>query len=31
VEKALRKLEEKYRDLYDNAPDMYHSVNGDRI
>lgn len=26
-EGALRRSEEKYRDLYDNAPDMYHSVN----
>ncbi|HTZ18446.1 MAG TPA: ABC transporter substrate binding protein [Dissulfurispiraceae bacterium] len=31
VEKALRVSEEKYRDLYDNAPDMYHSINGDGI
>ncbi len=31
VELALRESEEKYRDLYDNAPDMYHSLNGDGI
>jgi PAS domain S-box-containing protein len=31
VEKALRESEEKYRDLYDNAPDMYHSVDIDGI
>ena len=30
-ESALRQSEEKYRDLYDNAPDMYHSVNRDGI
>ena len=30
-EAALRKSEEKYRDFYDNAPDMYHSVNGEGI
>ncbi len=29
--KLLRESEEKYRDLYDNAPDMYHSVNKDSI
>ena len=29
TEKALRESEEKYRDLYDNAPDMYHSVDKD--
>jgi len=29
IEKALRESEEKYRDLYDNAPDMYHSVDSD--
>ncbi|HMK43977.1 MAG TPA: ABC transporter substrate binding protein [Dissulfurispiraceae bacterium] len=27
IERALRESEEKYRDLYDNAPDMYHSVD----
>ncbi|GAB6182775.1 sensor histidine kinase [Thermodesulfovibrio hydrogeniphilus] len=27
VEKELRLSEEKYRDLYDSAPDMYHSVD----
>lgn len=26
-EKALKGSEEKYRDLYDHAPDMYHSIN----
>lgn len=31
VEMALRESEEKYRDLYDNAPDMYHSVDGNSI
>jgi len=31
VEKALRESEEKYRDLYDHAPDMYHSVDGNGI
>lgn len=30
-ETALRESEEKYRDLYDHAPDMYHSVNRDGI
>jgi len=30
-EAALRLSEEKYRDLYDNAPDMYHSVNREGI
>jgi PAS domain S-box-containing protein len=30
-EKALRDSEEKYRDLYNNAPDMYHSINRDGI
>jgi PAS domain S-box-containing protein len=31
MERALRDSEEKYRDLYDNAPDMYHSINRDGI
>jgi len=31
TEKLIRESEEKYRDLYDNAPDMYHSVNKDSI
>lgn len=31
VEQALRESEEKYRDLYDNAPDMYHSIDADAI
>ena len=31
IENALRESEEKYRDLYDNAPDMYHSVDRDGI
>jgi PAS domain S-box-containing protein len=26
-ETALKDSEEKYRDLYDHAPDMYHSIN----
>ncbi len=26
---ALRESEERYRDLYDNAPDMYHSLDKD--
>ncbi|MBI5583263.1 MAG: PAS domain S-box protein [Deltaproteobacteria bacterium] len=30
-EKALRESEEKYRDLYDHAPDMYHSINREGI
>jgi PAS domain S-box-containing protein len=30
-EKALEESEKKYRDLYDNAPDMYHSINRDGI
>lgn len=31
IEKELRISEEKYRDLYDNAPDMYHSVDKNGI
>lgn len=31
IEQALRESEEKYRDLYDNAPDMYHSIDGGGI
>ncbi len=27
----LKRSEEKYRDLYDNAPDMYHSLDKDGI
>jgi len=27
MEKVLRDSETRYRDLYENAPDMYHSVN----
>jgi len=30
-ETALKESEEKYRDLYDHAPDMYHSINRDGI
>ncbi len=30
-EDALRESEEKYRDLYDNAPDMYHSLDKNGI
>lgn len=30
-EAALKESEEKYRDLYDNAPDMYHSINREGI
>ncbi len=30
-EEALRESEEKYRDLYDNAPDMYHSIDREGI
>ena len=31
VEKALKASEEKYRNLYDNAPDMYHSLDSNGI
>ncbi|HEU4382455.1 MAG TPA: ABC transporter substrate binding protein [Anaeromyxobacteraceae bacterium] len=31
TEEALRESETKYRDLYDNAPDMYHSVDKNGI
>jgi PAS domain S-box-containing protein len=31
AEKALRMSENTYRDLYDNAPDMYHTLNKDEI
>ncbi|MBI4847883.1 MAG: PAS domain S-box protein [Nitrospirae bacterium] len=31
VENQLRRSEKKYRDLYNNAPDMYHSLNKDKI
>lgn len=31
IEEELRISEEKYRDLYDNAPDMYHSVDRNGI
>jgi len=31
IERQLRISEEKYRDLYDNAPDMYHSVDKNGI
>ncbi|MBM4137598.1 MAG: PAS domain S-box protein, partial [Nitrospira sp.] len=27
AEEVLQKSEERYRDLYDNAPDMYHTLN----
>ena len=30
-EDAMRESERKYRDLYDNAPDMYHSLDKDGI
>lgn len=29
TQKSLHESEKKYRDLYDNAPDMYHSLNRD--
>ena len=31
TQNSLHRSEEKYRDLYDNAPDMYHSINKDGI
>lgn len=31
AEKALQESEKKYRDLYDNAPDMYHSIDKNGI
>ncbi len=31
MERALRDSEERYRDLYENAPDMYHSVDKEGI
>lgn len=31
AEEALRKSEENYRDLYDNAPDMYHTLDKNGI
>ncbi len=31
AEHALKVSEHKYRSLYDNAPDMYHSLNKDKI
>ncbi|MDH3878960.1 MAG: PAS domain S-box protein, partial [Desulfobacterales bacterium] len=31
AEEALSLSESKYRDLYDNAPDMYHTLNEDKI
>jgi PAS domain S-box-containing protein len=31
AEEALRVSEKKYRDLYNNAPDMYHTLNSDLI
>lgn len=31
AEEALRISEKKYRNLYNNAPDMYHTLNKDKI
>jgi PAS domain S-box-containing protein len=31
MEKVLRDSEKRYRDLYENAPDMYHSINKEGI
>src|SRR4030042_1820570 len=31
AEKLMQESEKKYRDLYDNAPDMYHSLDKDGI
>jgi len=31
MEKVLRDSEKRYRDFYENAPDMYHSINKDGI
>jgi len=31
AEEALRLSEKKYRDLYNNAPDMYHTLNNEKI
>ncbi len=31
METVLRDSEEKYRDLYENAPDMYHTINKDAV
>jgi PAS domain S-box-containing protein len=31
MEKVLRESEERYRDFYENAPDMFHSINREGI
>jgi PAS domain S-box-containing protein len=31
MERVLRESEERYRDFYENAPDMFHSLNKDGI
>jgi PAS domain S-box-containing protein len=31
AEEALRVSEKKYRDLYNDAPDMYHTLNKDKV